>query len=209
MKILLATALTFSFVVLFGTDSNINAQGNRGGAGGNRPSTAGPPAGVGRPDASPGVDRGLGTASQRSNGRSDAGLGTASERSGGRSDSGLDRARNARNRAENVSDTDLNRYRGISRKLDVTPEELRARYEAALLANPDLKYGQFVAAHVVADNLGERYPNVTADAILAGYIDGDSIGKTLRNLGMTKEEAKAAERRAEDRIREAKRNSKN
>lgn len=192
---------TLAIVTLLGIDTSVAAQGRGGG----RPAGAGQPSGTGRPSSAPGVDRGMGTASDRSGGRADDGWGNASNRSNGRYDSGIDKTRNARERSTNLSDTELNRYRGISKKLGSTPEEMRARYEAALLANPELKYGKFVAAHVVADNLGGRYPNITADAILAGYIDGDSLGKTLRNLGMTKEEAKAAEKNAELAMRDAKR----
>jgi hypothetical protein len=104
-----------------------------------------------------------------------------------------------------MSDTELNRYRGLSKKLGTTPEDMRARYQAALLANPNLSYGNFVAANVIADNLGGRFPNVTSSNILAGLANGDSIGETLRNLRMTKEQAKIAQRDAEDKIDAAKR----
>jgi hypothetical protein len=152
------------------------------------------------------VDRGLGTASGRSDGRSTIGLGRASVNSNGRSDAGIDRARLARDNANSVSDTDLNRYRGLSKKLGSTPEGIRALYQAALMTNPELNFGNFVAAHVVADSLGSRFPNVTAHAILLGYENGDSLGKTLRNLGMTKDQAKAAQTNAEIAMRDARRN---
>jgi hypothetical protein len=200
MRKLVFVAGIAAFMLSLGVFSDLSAQGRGGG----RPTGAGAPAGVGRPSGV-GVDRGIGNASTRSNGRSDEGLGNASTRSGGRSDTGLDRARNASLKAEALSDNELNRYRGLSKKLGTTPEEMRDRYEAALLANPDLKYGQFVSAHVVADNLGGRFPDITAANILQGYLDGDSLGRSLRNLGMTKEQAKAAERNAEDQIRAAKR----
>lgn len=171
-----------------------NAQGRgRGG----RPAHAGPPAGTG-------VDRGIGNASTRSNGRSDVGMGNASARSNGRSDAGIDRARLARANARRMSDNELNRYRGLSRRLGTTPEEMRARYQAALLANPDLNFGNFVAAHVIADNLNSRFPNVTPANILAGLANGDSIGETLRNLRLTKEQAKIAQRDAEAKMKAAK-----
>jgi hypothetical protein len=107
--------------------------------------------------------------------------------------------------ANRMSDTELNRYRGLSRRLGTTPEEMRARYQAALVLNPDLNYGNFVAAHVIADNLSGRFPNVTSANILAGLANGDSIGETLRDLRLTKEQAKIAQRDAEDRINAAKR----
>ena len=182
-------------MIVFGA-SDVFAQGR--GNGGGRPATAGRPAGVG-------VDRGIGNASTRSSGRSDSGLTNADLRSNGRSTNGLDRARLARANANAVSDTELNRYRGLSRKLGITPEEMRAKYEAALLADPDLNYGQFVAAHVVADNHGGRFPDITADAILAGYQNGDRLGRILRNLGMTKDQAKIMEQDAKMKMDNAKR----
>lgn len=203
-KLLFTGGLALAFVVGLGMDSNLAAQGRGGGrpagagSGGGRPTTTGQPTGIG-------VDRGLGNASTRSGGRSDDGLSTASTRSNGRSTTGLDRARLARDNANAVSDNELNRYRGLSRKLGTTPEDMRARYAAALLANPDLKYGQFVSAHVVADNLGGRFPGITANAILLGYLDGNSLGRTLRDLGMTKEQSKITERDAETRINATKR----
>ena len=189
--------LTLAILFLMAAGTDIYGQGR--GQGGGRPAGVGggPPAGVG-------ADRGLGNASTRSDGRSDNGLGNASMRSNGRSDTGLDRARMASSRARSMSDTELNRYRGLSKKLGTTPEQMRAAYQAALIANPDLTYGQFVAANVVADNLGTRFPGITSSAILAGLANGDSLGRTLRNLGMSKEQAKIAERTAEDRIKAAK-----
>ena len=197
-KFLFSAGLALAFAMCVAVDDGF-AQGRGGG----RPAGAGPPATSGRP-AGIGVDRGLGNASVRSGGRSDDGLGNASNRSNGRSTSGLNRARLARSNANSVSDTELNRYRGLSRKLGTTPEEMRARFETALLANPDLKYGQFVAAHMVADNHVGRFPGITAPAILEGFANGDSLGRTLRNLGMTKDQAKLAERDAEMRIDSAK-----
>ena len=185
--------------MLLGVATDTYGQGRGRGGGGGRPAGVGGghPSGVG-------VDRGIGNASRRSGGRSDDGLGNASTRSNGRSDNGLNRARLARDNANRMSDTELNRYRGLSKKLGTTPEDMRARYEAALLANPDLNYGNFVAAHVIADNLNARFPNVTSTNILAGLASGDSIGETLRNLRLTKEQSKIAQRDAEDKINAAK-----
>jgi len=185
-KIMVTAAVALAFMFCLAAESNILAQGRGNGGGGGRGN------GVGRP-ATVGVDRGLGNASIKSNGRSDDGLSNASTKSNGRSTGGLDRARLARIKANEVSDGEINRFRGLSRKLGTTPEEARALYEAALLANPDLKYGQFVAAHMVADNLGRRFPNITTANILLGYQNGDSLGRTLRNLRLTKEQAKIVE----------------
>jgi hypothetical protein len=121
---------------------------------------------------------------------------------------GIERARLASANANRMSDTDLNRYRGLSKKLGSTPEQMRAAYQAALLANPDLTYGQFVAANVIADNLHARFPSVTSSAILAGLANGDSIGQTLRHLGLTKDQSKTAQEVADDQIKSAKQRNK-
>ncbi len=192
----LSAGIALAFLFSVAVDSNIYAQGR--GNGGGRPATAGQPSG------SPGVGRGIGTASTQSRGRSDTGLGTASTNSNGRSDAGLDRARAGKNNASSLSDNELNRYRGLSRKLGTTPEQMRAAYQAALVANPGLKYGQFVAANVVADNLNGRNPAITSTAILAGLANGDSLGETLRNLGLSKDQTRAAEKAADRKIKEAK-----
>ena len=204
MKISLLAVFSAALLLCVATGSYAQGRGNGNGGGGGRPATAGPPSGAG----GGGINHGLGTASTNSNGRSDTGLGTASTRSNGRSTTGLDRARLASANANRMSDNELNRYRGLSRKLGTTPEEMRARYQAALIANPDLTYGNFVAANVIADNLGGRFPNVTSSNILGGLANGDSIGETLRNLRLTKEQAKIAQRDAEDKINAAKRNNK-
>jgi hypothetical protein len=198
MKFKLLAFIAVAVVLCVATDSY--AQGRGRGGGGGRPAGVG-----GGPPSGSGVDRGLGNATIHSGGKSDDGLGTASARSNGRSDSGIDRARLARENANRMSDTELNRYRGLSKRLGTTPEEMRARYQAALLANPNLNYGNFVAANVIADNLRARFPNVTSANILAGLANGDSIGETLRNLRLTKEQAKIAQRDAEDKINAAKR----
>lgn len=177
----------------------------RGGGGGNP--GGGPPAGAGGGNGAGnggGVSGGLGTASTHSGGRSDSGLGTANDRSNGRSMTGIERAQNAQTRSAHTSDTDLNRYRGISKKLDMTPEELRAAYQQALLTDPDLTFGQFVAANVVADNLNSRYPNVTTSAILSAMANGSSLGSALHSLGVPKDESKTAEQDAKTRMKNAK-----
>ena len=170
-------------------------KGGGGGRGSGGGQGGGPPAGVG-------VDRGLGNASDRSNGRSDNGLGRASDRSNGRSDAGLDRARLA---ADNRRDADkeLREHPGVAKTLHVNANDLRGGYQAALAVNPNLKFGQYVAATRLAQNLGSRFPNVTRANILAGLANGDSLGRTLRNLGLGSQEADAAKKQAEREIKEA------
>ena len=192
--------IALALLLVLGFDSSVAAQGKSGGRGNSGNSGGGRPSGVG-------VDRGLGNASDSSGGRSDSGLGTASDRSNGRSDNGIDRARNGRQNGMNniPTDNELNRYRGISRKLNTTPEVLRSQYEAALASNPNLKFGQFVAANMIADNLGARNSNITTSAILSGLQNGDSIGETLRDLGVSGDDAKRAEKEYKRQLKEAKR----
>jgi len=157
----------------------------------------GPPSGVG-------VDRGLGRSSDESNGRADTGRDNASVRSNGRSDAGLDRARIA---SENLSDAnrDLVRHPGITNVVHTNANNLRSQYQAALANNPNLKFGQFVAATRLAQNLGGRHPNITRAAILAGLASGRSIGQTLQDLGLSSHDAKAAKKQAEKEIEQARR----
>jgi hypothetical protein len=175
--------------------------GNAGGGGRGMGSSGGGNSGIGRSNSGGGVDRGINTSSDRSNGRADNGRATASTKSGGRSDEGLNRARENSRRA----DEDLGRYPGLPRRLNMSANQLRDDYNAALLSNPELKFGQFVAATRLSQNLGRRYPNVTRDAILMGLADDRSIGQTLRELGLGSSEAKEAEKRAKREIEDSRR----
>jgi hypothetical protein len=206
LRNLSAIALTCLFVL--GIQTIASAQGRGRGGGGGGGGGGGRPAGVGGGPSmgSPGVDRGLGTASERSRGRSDRGLETASERSGGRSDKGLNRARLARENSRRA-DEEIREHPGITGMLHSTPRQLRSEYEAALATNPDLKFGQFVAANMLGRNLGRRNPNITTGAILDGLEDGKSIGRTLQDLGLSSSEAKEAQRNAEREIKEGRRRS--
>jgi hypothetical protein len=185
---------------IFGVCVNAYAQGRGRGGGGGR--SAGNP-GMGSRGAG-GVDGGLGRASDRSDGRSDRGLGTASDRSMGRSDAGLDRARAAGENARQA-DKELRDNPGLAKGMNMSANELRGGYQAALATNPDLKFGQYVAASRIAKNLGDRNPNITRDSILQGLADGKSIGQRLQELGLSSKEAKDAEKTAEREIKESKR----
>ena len=96
-------------------------------------------------------------------------------------------------------------FGGIAKKLGTTPQALEAAYDAAKGTNPDLTRGQFVAANVLAHNLGEKNPAITTQAILAGLKSGKSIGQTLHSLGLSDKEADEAERAADKEAKEAER----
>lgn len=187
--------LTALFVISLTT--SVFGQGRSGGAGGGRGSGAGS---AGGPPAGVGVDRGLGNASSRSNGRSDTGLGNASDRSNRRSDAGMERARIAGNNLHRA-DQDLRDHPGVANTLHTNANDLRAGYQAALVTNPNLKFGQYVAATRLAQNLGNRFPAITQSAILAGLASGQSIGSTLQDLGLSSREANEAKKQADREIK--------
>ena len=87
-------------------------------------------------------------------------------------------------------------FKGIAAKLGTTPDALQSAYEAAKQANPKLSRGNFVAANMLAHNLGSKNPAITTQAILSGLQGGKSIGQTLQGLGLSAKDAEAAERQA-------------
>jgi hypothetical protein len=197
------TLAIFAFICLFliGTQGAASAQGRGGGRGqGGRP--AGNP-GMGRPSGV-GVDRGISTSSDRSNGRADTGRGTASDRSNGRSDAGLDRARLQRKNAQHA-DQELNDHPRMAARLQTTANDLRSGYHSALVINPKLTFGQYVAATRLGRNFRGTNPNITRDAILVGLANGKSIGRTLQDLGLSEQAANNAKKKVEREIKEAKR----
>ena len=173
-------------------------RGHGGGGGAGRgASPGGPPSGVG-------VDRGIGRSSDASMGRADMGRGNASEKSNGRSDIGLERARIAGDNLKSA-DNDLRKHPNIAGDLRLNANDLRAGYRTALVTNPNLTFGNYVAATRLGRNLGNRNPNITRDAILAGLANGDSLGRTLQRLGLSKDQTKAEIKRADLQIKESKR----
>ncbi|MGH9967391.1 MAG: hypothetical protein ACREBG_06105 [Pyrinomonadaceae bacterium] len=199
-RILVSTVLLLLVVALTTTafGQGRGRGGGRGsGGGGGVGHGGGPPAGVG-------VDRGLGNASERSDGRSDHGLARASENSKGRSDRGLERARMASNNLRHA-DEDLRNHPGIARTLHTNANDLRAGYQAALATNPDLKFGHYVAATRLAQNLGSRHPAITRSAILAGLASRRSLGQTLQDLGLSEHAANEARKQADREIKRGRR----
>jgi hypothetical protein len=168
------------FVLVFALCSDAFAQGRPSGAGGGNPGGGNPggsagrgPVGgsVGTPGGAPGRD-GWEMPGQ------------------GRSD-GMSRGDNRPMREDvgrgGVGRTD-DRYEGLSRALGTPASDLKGQYEEALLANPNLTYGQWVAATMI----GTKAPiGVTTEQILDGLREGRTIGETLREAGVGKEEIKA------------------
>ena len=99
---------------------------------------------------------------------------------------------------------ELRDHPGLANKIHVSANDLRDGYKSALSTNPNLKIAQYVAATRLAQNLGTRFPTVTRAAILNGRASGDSLGRTLQNLGLSSQQASDAKKRAEREIMEAK-----
>src|SRR5258708_6724822 len=65
-------------------------------------------------------------------------------------------------------------FKGIAAKLGTTPDALQTAYEAAKQANPKLSRGNFVAANMVAHNLGTKNPAIPTQPIFTGFQSGKS-----------------------------------
>ena len=100
----------------------------------------------------------------------------------------------------------LKSFRGIAEKLNTTPEALQTAYEQARSTNPKLTRGQFIAANMLGHNLSDK--GITTDKLLAGLASRKSIGQTLHSLGLSDQEAKAAEKAADRDVREADKSAK-
>ncbi len=98
-------------------------------------------------------------------------------------------------------------FKGIANKLGTTSDILESAYQTALAANPKLTRGQFVAANVLAKNLGDKNPAITTPAILDGLKSGKSIGQTLQALGVKANDARDAQRAANREIQQSQKDS--
>jgi len=98
-------------------------------------------------------------------------------------------------------------FKGIANKLGTTSDILERDYQTALAANPKLTRGQFVAANVLAKNLGDKNPAITTPAILDGLKSGKSIGQTLQALGVKANDARDAQRAANREIQQSQKDS--
>ncbi len=92
---------------------------------------------------------------------------------------------------------------GVATKLGSTPEAMESAYMTAKQANPKLTRGQFIAANMLAKNLGSKNSAITTEALLSGLQSGKSIGQTLQGLGLSSKEAHDAQRQADRDAKEA------
>jgi len=142
--------------------------------------------------------------SAQGRGRGGGGGGSGGSSRGGRSDTGMGSARLQQQNLEQA-DQELRDHPGMAANLHTSADELRTGYQAALITNPNLKFDQYVEATRLAANLGATNPNVTTGAILIGIASHKSIGQTLQDLGLSKEQAKDAQKRIDKEIKDAKR----
>ena len=123
--------------------------------------------------------KGKGNGNGNGNG-SGKGNGQSQEKSKHDDDDGWDRDDKGKGKSkkyDGLSGSD-NRFKGLSKKLGRSPESLRAWYNAERSVNPNLNYGQFVAANMVARN-----HNIRPETILRGLRRGQSIGQILKGSG--------------------------
>ena len=82
----------------------------------------------------------------------------------------------------------------MSKKTGISEGALRSRYELERRLNPDLTYGQFVAAHMISRN----HRGISTGDILGGLRDGRSIGQILNNKGWDKGKINKERKRIRD-----------
>jgi hypothetical protein len=122
------------------------------------------------------------------------------DRGKGRDDRDDDRSANDRGR-KSGEDGNNHRYDALGRKLNMSGESVRDWYEREKQLNPDLTYGNFVAANMIARNHGSRYPNLTTEAILRRMRDGESLGQAMKNLGVNDRDIKQEKKRIKKEIK--------
>ncbi|MEO5937005.1 MAG: hypothetical protein ABIP81_07310 [Terriglobales bacterium] len=157
----------------------VAAQGKGGGG-----ARGGPPAGAG-----PGVSTGSGMSRTDTAGRPDT---------TGRPDATGKQSNHPRTREQQPlkdSQTKGGSFKMLEEKTGKTSAELKAMYAASGAKN----YGQFVSAVVVSKNLG-----LDTQAVLDG-LKTKSLGQTLQDMGIAKDQAKAEIKKAEAQVKASKR----
>ena len=190
-QLLALSGMVLAGLFILGTHAPVLAQGR--GFPGQTPT--GPPGG--RPvgtDRNPERDRSRGSARETPR--------IADSTANSRATEAIRRERAAREN-QREAEEELRRYPALAERLSLTPEEAHAFYQEALAANPELRFGQFVAAHRLAHHLHARHPNLTPAAILSGLAQGKNMGRTLQDLGVNSQESRAARQTVEREIRES------
>lgn len=90
------------------------------------------------------------------------------------------------------------RFNGLAKKIGMSPERAQDWYERERYLNPRLTFGQFVAANMIARKHSDRYPRLTAKAILIRMRDGESLGQAVKSLGLKDRDYDRERRRIDD-----------
>lgn len=90
------------------------------------------------------------------------------------------------------------RFNGLAKKIGMSPERAQDWYERERYLNPDLTFGQFVAANMIARKQGSRHPRLTAEAIFRRMRDGASLGQAVKDLGLRGKDYDNERRRIDD-----------
>lgn len=99
---------------------------------------------------------------------------------------------------------ELKKYQTIATKLKTTPEVLLFQF-TYIANNQFLTFDNFLLANVIASNLEATHPDIRADVLLSGLRHRKSFTRTMRDFGLSLEEAKAVEKTAKQEIKESKR----
>jgi hypothetical protein len=129
------------------------------------------------------------------NGRGNSGNQTTVIRGNSKND---DLNRSDRKDNDNRKNTNAgnNRYEGLSRKMGMSSQSLRKWYESERALNPNLTYGQFVAANMIARN----HDGISAQTILNGLGSGRSIGQVLQDQGWNQKRIKKERKRIKSKV---------
>jgi hypothetical protein len=113
----------------------------------------------------------------------------------------MNRSRNDRNDTinNNRGNAQNNRYEGLSRKTGMSSQSLRKWYESERELNPNLTYGQFVAANMIAGN----HKGISAQSILNGLGNGSSIGQVLQDQGWNENQIRSERKRIKKNVKNA------
>jgi hypothetical protein len=104
-----------------------------------------------------------------------------------------DKNKNRANKNDNRN-SGSQRFKGLSKRTGMSQTTLQTRYEIERKLNPDLTYGQFVAAHMISKN----DKKVSTNDILNGLRNGQSIGQTLKDRRWDRKKVDKERRRIRD-----------
>ncbi len=105
--------------------------------------------------------------------------------------------------AEREREKDTKAFSGVASRLGMTPEAMDDAFEAAHQANHRLSRGEFIAANMLAHDLGSTHPNITTQALLDQLKTRNNLGRALQTLGLTRQQAKQAMKTADREVKEA------